>query len=76
MGYSLWGHKESDTTEPLTHTHTHTHTQLREGEGRDRGPAGAYRENRQPAPRVLRIPYSASWTLCKLLSFAEPEHPL
>ena len=24
---SLWGHKESDTTEVLTHTHTHTHTQ-------------------------------------------------
>ena len=22
MGYSLWGHKESDTTECLTHTHT------------------------------------------------------
>ena len=29
-GYSLWGRKESDTTERLsthTHTHTHTHTQ-------------------------------------------------
>ena len=27
MGYSPWGHKESDTTERLsTHTHTHTHT--------------------------------------------------
>ena len=27
MGYSPWGYKESDTTEPLsTHTHTHTHT--------------------------------------------------
>ena len=25
MGYSPWGHKESDTTEH-THTHTHTHT--------------------------------------------------
>ena len=25
-GYSPWGHKESDTTELLTHTHTHTHT--------------------------------------------------
>ena len=25
MGYSPWGHKESDTTELLTHTHTHTH---------------------------------------------------
>ena len=23
-GYSPWGHKESDTTERLTHTHTHT----------------------------------------------------
>ena len=23
MGYSPWGHKESDTTEPHTHTHTH-----------------------------------------------------
>ena len=23
MGYSPWGHKESDTTERLTHTHTH-----------------------------------------------------
>ena len=23
-GYSLWGHKESDTTKRLTHTHTHT----------------------------------------------------
>ena len=23
-GYSPWGHKESDMTEPLTHTHTHT----------------------------------------------------
>ena len=22
VGYSPWGHKESDTTEPLTHTHT------------------------------------------------------
>ena len=27
-GYCLWGHKESDTTERLTHTHTHTHTLL------------------------------------------------
>ena len=28
MGYNPWGHKESDTTEQLTHTHTcvHTHT--------------------------------------------------
>ena len=26
VSYSLWGHKESDTTEWLTHTHTHTHT--------------------------------------------------
>ena len=26
VGYSPWGHKESDTTEQLTHTHTHTHT--------------------------------------------------
>ena len=25
-GYSPWGHKESDTTEGLSHTHTHTHT--------------------------------------------------
>ena len=25
-GYSPWGHKESDTTELLTHTHIHTHT--------------------------------------------------
>ena len=27
-GYSLWGHKELDTTEGLStaHTHTHTHT--------------------------------------------------
>ena len=28
VGCSLWGCKESDTTEQLTHTHTHTHTQL------------------------------------------------
>ena len=29
-GYSLWGHKEPDTSEPLaTHTHTHTHTHSR-----------------------------------------------
>ena len=27
-GYTPWGHKESDTTEWLTHTHTHTHTYL------------------------------------------------
>ena len=27
-GYCLWGHKESDTTERLTHTHTHTHKHL------------------------------------------------
>ena len=26
VGYRPWGHKESDTTERLTHTHTHTHT--------------------------------------------------
>ena len=26
MGYSPWGRKELDMTEPLTHTHTHTHT--------------------------------------------------
>ena len=25
MGYSPWGHKESDMTEQHTHTHTHTH---------------------------------------------------
>ena len=28
MSYSPWGHKESDTTEQLTHTHTHTHRAL------------------------------------------------
>ena len=28
MGYSPWGHKESDATERArVHTHTHTHTQ-------------------------------------------------
>ena len=27
-GYSLWGCKESDMTEELTHTHTHTHTRV------------------------------------------------
>ena len=27
--YSPWSHKESDTTEQLSHTHTHTHTQGR-----------------------------------------------
>ena len=26
LGYSPWGHKESDMTEQCTHTHTHTHT--------------------------------------------------
>ena len=26
MGYSPWGHKDSDTTEATEHTHTHTHT--------------------------------------------------
>ena len=26
VGYSLWDHKASDTTEWLSHTHTHTHT--------------------------------------------------
>ena len=25
LGHSLWGHKELDTTERLTHTQTHTH---------------------------------------------------
>ena len=25
VGYSPWGHKESDTTKRYTHTHTHTH---------------------------------------------------
>ena len=29
-GYSPWGHKESDTTERLTHTHTHKHTRTSE----------------------------------------------
>ena len=29
-GYGLWVHKESDTTERLTHTHTHTHTHTRD----------------------------------------------
>ena len=28
LGYSPWGHKESDMTEQFTHTHTHTHTLL------------------------------------------------
>ena len=26
VGYSPWGHEESNTTELLTHTHTHTHS--------------------------------------------------
>ena len=26
VGYSPWGHKESDTAEVTSHTHTHTHT--------------------------------------------------
>ena len=28
VSYSSWGHKESETTEQITHTHTHTHTHL------------------------------------------------
>ena len=28
MDYSPWDHKESDTTDRLTHTHTHTHKTL------------------------------------------------
>ena len=28
VGYSPWGHKESDMAEWLTHTHTHTHTEV------------------------------------------------
>ena len=29
VGYSPWGHKESDTTEQLSmHVHTHTHTHI------------------------------------------------
>ena len=33
MKYSPWGHKESDTSERLTHTQTHTHTckEIKEG---------------------------------------------
>ena len=31
VGYSQWGHKESDTAERLKHTHTHTHTHSPEG---------------------------------------------
>ena len=27
-GYSPWGHKESDTTDGLTHTHVYTGTQV------------------------------------------------
>ena len=27
-GYRLWGRKQLDMTEQLTHTHTHTHTQI------------------------------------------------
>ena len=34
MGYSPWGHKESDTAERLTRAHTHTHTHTQELEGR------------------------------------------
>ena len=29
VDYSLWLHKELETTERLTHTHTHTHTHSR-----------------------------------------------
>ena len=29
VGYSPWGHKESDMTEQLTRTHTRTHTHTR-----------------------------------------------
>ena len=28
VGYSPWGHKESDMTKPLTHTYTGTHTHI------------------------------------------------
>ena len=28
VGYSPWGHKESDMSEQLTHTHTHTHREV------------------------------------------------
>ena len=55
VGSQRVGHDWATNTHTHTHTHTHPHTQLREGGGRDRGPAGAYRENRQPAPRVPEI---------------------
>ena len=35
-GYSLWGCKESDTTDLHTHTHTHTHTHEHLGRYPDR----------------------------------------
>ena len=44
MGYSLWGHKESDTTEQLN-THTHTHTRLQNS------PQGFGAHDYQPAPQ-------------------------
>ena len=34
MGYSPWGHKESDTAERLTRAHMHTHAHTQELEGR------------------------------------------
>ena len=50
MGYSPWGHKESDTTERLTHTcartrpHTHTHTQELEGRSEEQTQVSSLRD--------------------------------
>ena len=86
VDYSLWGHKESDMTEPLTHTHIHTHThththphtaERRWGQGQRAswGLQGEQAASPQGS-RDLRIPFSVSWTLRRLRSFAEPEPPL
>ena len=37
VGCSMWGCKESDTTEQLTHTHTHTYTHTHTAFNKDPG---------------------------------------
>ena len=49
-GYSLWGHKESDTTEPLTHTCYSYHL----GSSVDSFPGGSVVKN-PPAKWEMRV---------------------
>ena len=74
--YSPWGHKDSDTTEQLTHTHTHTHTQSLSGPKNILSSSLSFQKSwkKQAKKEKRKIHHFASYVLLLVMGKTRPIH--